>query len=173
MKCHLWPQLYLNQLLGRLDFSKMLIKVDDIVSTPAVRALIALHVEELNRLVPESDDVLDVSSLQATNVTLFSAWEGEELLGCGALKELLPTHGEIKSMRTVEAHMRKGVGKAILQHLISVAKRRGYSSLSLETGKDPPFQSARDFYSTMGFRYCEPYGNLPPCPQSSFMTMDL
>lgn len=152
----------------------MFIKTDDIVSTPAVRALISLHVAELHRLVSsETCDVLDISSLQAENVTFYSAWEGPELLGCGAIKELSPTHGEVKSMRTVATHLRKGVGRAMLNHLISVAKERGYTRLSLETGKDASFESVRIFYGKMGFEFCDPYVNSPPCPQSSFMTLKL
>lgn len=151
----------------------MLIKVDD-VSTAALRSLILLHVAELCRIVPsESCDVLDLSSLQAKNITLYSAWDGLELLGCGALKELSPIHGEIKSMRTVTAHVGKGVGRAIVQHLINKAKERGYTRLSLETGKDPFFWSAQTLYSKMGFVFCDPYGSLPPCPDSLFMTLKL
>ncbi|KAB8255223.1 putative GNAT family N-acetyltransferase [Aspergillus pseudonomiae] len=150
----------------------MLIKIDDIKSTPAVLALISLHVAEINRMV-DSSDVLDVSSLQASNVTLYSAWEGHELMGIGALKELSPTHGEVKSMRTVATHFRKGVGRAIVEHLIKVAKERGYTRLSLETGKGVWFENARGFYTNMGFELCDPYGPLPPCPDSSFMTLKL
>ncbi|KAE8366446.1 putative GNAT family N-acetyltransferase [Aspergillus caelatus] len=150
----------------------MLIKIDDIKSTPAVLALISLHVAEINRMI-DSCDVLDVSSLQASNVTFYSAWEGHELMGIGALKELSPTHGEVKSMRTVATHFRKGVGRAIVEHLIKVAKERGYTSLSLETGKHASFERARGFYTNMGFQPCDPYGSLPPCPDSSFMTLKL
>ncbi|OGM47367.1 hypothetical protein ABOM_003826 [Aspergillus bombycis] len=150
----------------------MLIKIDDIKSTPAVLALISLHVAEINRMV-DSCDVLDVSSLQASNVTLYSAWEGHELMGIGALKELSPTHGEVKSMRTVATHFRKGVGRAIVEHLIKVAKERGYARLSLETGEGASFENARGFYTNMGFKLCDPYGPLPPCPDSSFMTLKL
>jgi putative acetyltransferase len=163
--------LYAISPVPNLSF-KMLIKIDDIKSTPAVLALISLHVAEINRMV-DSCDVLDVSSLQASNVTFYSAWEGPELMGIGALKELSPTHGEVKSMRTVEIHSRKGVGRAIVEHLINVAKERGYTRLSLETGKDASFESARGFYTNMGFELCDPYGELPPCPDSSFMTLKL
>lgn len=150
----------------------MHIKIDDIQSTPAVLDLISLHVAEINRIV-NSSDVLDVLSLQASNVTFYSAWEGHELMGIGALKELSPTHGEVKSMRTVATHFRKGVGRGIVEHLIGVAKERGYTRLSLETGKDASFESARGFYTNMGFEICDPYGPPPPCPDSSFMTLKL
>jgi len=152
----------------------MHIKIDDITSTPAVLDLISFHVAEINRMVG-SCDVLDVSNLQAPNVTFYSAWEGDELMGIGALKELSPTHGEVKSMRTVATHFRKGVGRAIVQHLIKVAKERGYARLSLETGKDVSFESTREFYTKMGFEVCDPYaiGSLPPCPNSSFMTLNI
>ncbi|OQE15492.1 hypothetical protein PENSTE_c028G02107 [Penicillium steckii] len=150
----------------------MLIKIDDLKSTPAVLDLISLHVAEINRMV-DSCDVLDVSSLQASNATFYSAWEGNDLMGIGALKELSSTHGEVKSMRTVATQLRKGVGRAIVEHLIKVAKERGYDRLSLETGKDASFKSARGFYTNMGFELSEPYGPLPPCPDSSFVTLKL
>lgn len=89
--------------------------------------------------------VLDLTALQHPSISVYSAWEGQELLGCGALKELSPTTGEIKSMRTATAHLRKGVGRAIVQHIIDEAKGRGYVSLSLETGTDESFRRAREF----------------------------
>lgn len=94
-------------------------------------------------------------------------------MGIGALEELSPTHGEVKSMRAVAAHFRKRVGRVIVEHLIKVAKERGYTRLSLETGIDSSFESARRFYTNMGFELCDPYGPLAPCPDSSFMTLEL
>ncbi|KAB8278148.1 hypothetical protein BDV30DRAFT_204172 [Aspergillus minisclerotigenes] len=120
-----------------------------------------------------SSDIHDVSSLQELTVTFYSPWEGHELMGIGALKELSPTHGEVKTMRAVATHFRKGVGRAIIEHLIKVARERGYTRLSLETGKDTSFESARAFYTHMDFELCDPYGPLPPCPDSSFMTLKL
>lgn len=135
-------------------------------------ALISLHVAEINRMVG-SCDILDVSSLQESTVTFYSPWEGHELMGIGAFKELSPTHGEVKSMRAVAAHFRKGVGRAIVEHVIKVAKKRGYTRLRLETGIDSSFESARRFYTYIGFELCDPYGPLAPCPDSSFMTLKL
>lgn len=120
-------------------------------------ALISLHVAEINRMVG-SCDILDVSSLQESTVTFYSPWEG---------------NGEVKLMRAVAAHFCKGVGRAIVEHLIKVAKERRYTRLSLETGIDSSFESARRFYTNMGFELFDPYGPLAPCPDSSSMTLEL
>jgi putative acetyltransferase len=159
-----------------LSFSSwinMLIKEDDL-STSAIRSLLSLHVAELQSKTPSgSCYVLDVSSLQESTTTVFSAWDGQELLGCGALTELSPTHGEIKSMRTAAAHLRKGVGRAMVQHIISVAKSRGYTGLRLETGSDASFATARALYYSMGFEFCGPFGEYAPSEHNCFMTLTL
>ena len=103
----------------------------------------------------------------------FTAWDRDELLGCGALKELDDTHGEIKSMRTVTAHLRKGVAAAILEHIVDVARARGYDCLSLETGSGGPFDAALRFYEKHGFDYCEPFADYELDPFSRFMTLRL
>lgn len=89
---------------------------------------------------------------------VYTAWEGNSLLGCGVLKQLSLMHGEIKSMRTVQGHLRKGVAKAILKHIIAETRERKYRSLSLETGTDGRFESARRLYLGMGFNVCGPFG---------------
>jgi putative acetyltransferase len=91
------------------------------------------------------------------------------LLGCGALKELDPTHGEVKSMRTATAHRRTGVARAILQRIVDEARARGYTRLSLETGSQPPFQPARRLYESFGFTYCGPFVGYEEDPNSVFM----
>jgi putative acetyltransferase len=102
-----------------------------------------------------------------------SVWENGELLGCGALKELAPHHGEIKSMRTASAHVRKGVARAVVHHIIAEAKRRGYRRLSLETGSQAAFEPARRLYAACGFTYCEPFAEYVNDPNSAFMTLEL
>lgn len=96
--------------------------------------------------------------------------EKNELLGCGALKELNSLHGEIKSMRTSTSHLRKGVAKRILQQIIEEAKRRGYSRISLETGSMNAFEPARRLYAGFGFQYCKPFSDYIDDPNSVFMT---
>jgi putative acetyltransferase len=122
---------------------------------------------------PESVHALPIEELRSPNITFWSVWEGGELLGCGALKELDPHHGEIKSMRTAPRHLRKGVAGAVLDHIIDEAKRRGYGRLSLETGSMVAFEPARRLYAQFGFTYCEPFADYVADPNSVFMTMEL
>ena len=99
--------------------------------------------------------------------------ESDELMGCGALKELSATAGEVKSMRTANAFLRRGVGGAVLTHLIAEAKRRGYTTLNLETGSGPTFGPAMALYAKFGFRPCGPFGDYAANDFSRFMELDL
>ncbi len=116
---------------------------------------------------------LDLEGLRADNVTFWSAWDGDDLLGCAALKELDPGHGEIKSMRTAQTHLGKGVGSALVDHIVGVARERGYSTLSLETGSGPAFEPAHALYLKHGFEFCGPFGDYTNDPFSRFMTLRL
>lgn len=131
-----------------------------------------LHGMTLNS-PPESTHALGLESLRKPEITFWSAWDRDELLGCGALKELDNHHGEIKSMRTSSLHLRKGVAKHVLEHIIDEAKRRGYESLSLETGSQEAFHPARTLYSNFGFRFCDPFSDYIEDPNSVFMTLEL
>ncbi len=122
---------------------------------------------------PESIHALDIEALRSPNITFWTAWDGRELLGCGALLELDRQHGEIKSMRTARDHLRKGVGSRILQHIIGEAERRAYTRLSLETGSQEAFAPARALYSSFGFTLCDPFADYAPDPNSVFMTRAL
>jgi putative acetyltransferase len=148
--------------------------VTDNLTHPAVLALIEEHVRGMYSTSPETSvHTLDISELQSDDITVWTAWEDEDLLGCGALKELDAEHGEIKSMRTATAHLRKGVAAAILEHMIAVARGRGYQRLSLETGSGGPFDAALRFYENHGFEYCEPFADYVLDPFSRFMTLRL
>ena len=150
----------------------MEIKIDDL-SGEKIIELIRIHLSGMaENSPPESIHALNIAQLKQPNITFYSAWEGDALLGCGALKELTATHGEIKSMRTVEKHLRKGVARAILQHLLNEAKTRGYTKVSLETGSMDAFQPARRLYETFGFTYCEPFDQYIDDPNSTFMTLN-
>src|SRR5262249_19060971 len=116
---------------------------------------------------------LDVSELQGSDITFWTVREGSLLLGCGALKELDSTHGEIKSMRTPADLRRKGAGRAVLAHIIAEAKARGYARLSLETGSFDAFLPAQRLYESFGFNYCGPFGDYTPDPNSVFMALQL
>src|SRR5437899_7544680 len=110
----------------------MHIERDDL-SRPEIAELLKEHLASMFvHSRPESVHALPIEGLRSPDITFWSVWENGELLGCGALKELDPRHGEIKSMRTAAAHLRKGVARAVLYHIIVEAKRRGYRRLSLE-----------------------------------------
>ena len=122
---------------------------------------------------PESIHALDVQSLRKPEVTFWSVWQDTELMGCGAIKELDPRHGEIKSMRTVSSHLRKGVAARLMEHIIEEAGRRGYERLSLETGSMEAFAPARSLYARFGFEPCGPFADYVEDPYSVFMSRNL
>ena len=151
----------------------MRIEVDDL-SRPAVHALLQEHLANMYELSPpESVHALDLSKLRAPDITFWSVWDGATLVGCGALKQMSATEGEIKSMRTPKALRRRGAGRAVLEHIIAEAKRRGYRRLNLETGSQDGFVPARTLYESFGFTYCGPFGDYKPDPNSAFMTREL
>ena len=151
----------------------MHIEIDDL-SRPEIHALLNEHLKSMYALSPpESVHALDLEKLRQPGITFWSAWEGPLLVGCGALKELDPTHAEVKSMRTPGALRRRGAGRAILGHILGVARCRGYARLSLETGSMGPFQPARTLYESVGFTCCAPFGEYRDDPNSVFMTLTL
>jgi putative acetyltransferase len=151
----------------------MRIETDDL-SGPEIHALLNEHLQNMYELSPpESVHALDLEKLRKPGITFWTAWEGSLLLGCGALKELDGKHGEVKSMRTPSALRRKGAGRALLAHIIEVARTRSYERLSLETGAMEAFKPAQLLYESFGFTYCGPFGEYREDPNSVFMTMRL
>lgn len=151
----------------------MRVTVDD-PGLPEVRKLLEEHLRDMYELSPpESVHALDVGKLQESDVTFWTVRDGPLLLGCGAIKEIDSGHGEIKSMRTPLSLRRRGAGRALLTHMIAVARERGYKRLSLETGAREAFAPAQRLYGSFGFRYCEPFGNYRLDPNSVFMTLEL
>ena len=151
----------------------MRVDLDD-PARPDVFALLEEHLRSMHELSPpESVHALDVTGLQRPEVTFWSVREQDRLLGCGALKELDPEHGEVKSMRTPQSLRRKGAGRAVLKHIIEEARRRGYKRLSLETGSMEAFRPAWRLYESLGFQYCGPFADYKPDPNSVFMTFVL
>ena len=149
------------------------IKIDDL-SGPEVGELLAEHLRCMAAQSPaESRHALNLEGLRQPGITFWSVWKEGELAGCGALKELDPEHGEIKSMRTAVGHLRQGVGSFVLEHIIGEAKRRGYRRLSLETGSMPYFRPAHALYRKFGFRECAPFAGYREDPNSLFMTKQL
>ena len=141
---------------------------------PRVVALLNAHVARARAETARgSAHALDLSGLRAADVTFWSAWEGDELAGVGALKTLTPEHGEVKSMHTAESMRRRGVGGAILRHIVAAARARGMSRLSLETGSWPYFAPARALYARHGFVECAPFGDYRKDPNSVFMTLEI
>jgi len=149
------------------------IRADDLAGAQ-VRELLREHLAGVRQhSPPESVHALDLTELQARDVTFWSVWDSAQLVGCGALKELDPLHGEVKSMRTADSHLRKGVAASVLRHIVNVARQRGYRTLSLETGVQAAFAPARALYTRAGFERCGPFGNYSADPNSFFMTLSL
>lgn len=139
-----------------------------------VIALLGEHLRGMaDHSPPESIHALDIEGLKAPDITFWTMRDGKELLGCIALKQLDAKHGEIKSMRTSSAHLRRGVAAALLEHLVAEARRRSYERLSLETGSGPGFEAAHALYRKFGFEYCGPFANYRDDPFSRFMTSEL
>jgi putative acetyltransferase len=149
------------------------IRIDDL-SDPRIAALLQEHLDDMYRTSPpESVHALDLSGLKKPEITFWSVWSGNELVGCGALKHLDAEHAELKSMRTPNAHRRKGIGKIILDHIWKEARQRGYRRMSLETGSMEFFEPARRLYASYGFVPCKPFADYRDDPNSFFMTLNL
>jgi putative acetyltransferase len=151
----------------------MKIESDDLTRGEVV-ALLEEHLSNMHELgPPESVHALDLARLRSPDITFWTIWEAGALLGCGALKELSPTHGEIKSMRTPQALRGKGAGRAMLAHIVDTARQRGYQRLSLETGSVDAFLPAQKLYASFGFAVCGPFAGYKEDPHSVFMTLPL
>lgn len=147
---------------------------EDGLSGRDIAALLQEHLDDMYEITPaQSVHALDLEALRSPDVTFWSAWEGDVLLGCGALKELDMQSGEVKSMRTFKEHRGKGVASKILEHMIQEAKQRGYQTLSLETGSMIEFKPARALYERYGFEYCGPFTDYVEDPNSVFMMKKL
>jgi putative acetyltransferase len=148
--------------------------VRDDLQHPKVLALLEEHLRSSrSHSPPESVHALDVESLRGPGIAFWVAWDGEDLLGCSALKRLDAQHVELKSMRTSYAHQRKGVARAMLTHLLTEAKASGFERMSLETGTPDAFSAARALYRDMGFEECGPFAGYVLDPYSVFMTRQL
>lgn len=138
---------------------------------PAIIDLLKFHLDANIAVTPPgSVHALDLDALKVPQISFFAGWDGDELMVIGAVKEIEPGHGEIKSMRTVEAHRAKGLGAKMLDYLMTHAKERGLKRLSLETGSFDYFEPARKLYEKRGFTHCEPFGGYTLDPNSVFMT---
>jgi putative acetyltransferase len=127
------------------------IRIDDLSGAPT-QDLLAFHLRGMQAWSPpESVHALDLSALKTPDITVWTVWDGDAIAGIGAMRQLSSSQGELKSMRTHPDHLRKGVAAALLEHIISEAKARGLSQLSLETGSGPAFDPALSLYRRRGF----------------------
>ena len=144
------------------------------MSGPQIARLLQEHLQSMAlHSPPESVHALDLEALRKPGMMLWSLWQGDELLGCGGLKTLDGGHGEIKSMRTASAHLRRGVAARLLEHILKEARARGIGRLSLETGSAPAFKPAIALYRRFGFDFCGPFADYREDPYSVFMTLRL
>ena len=149
------------------------IVVDDL-SGPEIAAFLDEHVQQMRSITPlESKHALDLDGLRKPEITFWTVWDGDRVVGCGALKRLDPSHAELKSMRTAPARQRGGIASLLLEHIIAEARRMGFTRLSLETGSAEFFLPARKLYEKFGFDYCEPFADYRPDPHSAFLTRTL
>jgi putative acetyltransferase len=144
------------------------------LTDPRVRQLLHLHLTGMQAITPP-DNVyaLDLTGLQAPGVTVWTVWDGETLLGCGALKELDATSGELKSMRTDPRHLRRGVATRLLEYLLALARSRGYRRVSLETGSGAAFEPALALYRRYGFSNGPAFGDYQASEFNQFLHLDL
>lgn len=141
------------------------------LDAPAVVALLRAHLAEVQaQSTPGGAHVLDADGLRRPGVSFWAAWRDDALLGCAALRELDPLHGEIKGMRTAPDQLRRGTGAALMAHILGVARERGYRRLSLETGTSAEFEAAHALYRQFGFTPCGAFGDYAEHPLSRFLS---
>jgi len=154
-------------------FVEIVIEVDD-PSAEDVQALLATHLAFSRRVTPvEFSFALDVERLAEPDVTFFSARRAGNLVGVAALKRLDESHAELKSMHTRQIERGRGVGAAMVEHVLAYARDEGYRRISLETGTTDEFAPARALYSRLGFTSCGPFANYEASPHNTFMTVEL
>lgn len=148
--------------------------IEDDLRGPEIAAFLQEHIDEMLSITPvESKHALDLDALRAPGITFWTVWDGDELVGCGAIKRLDGEHAELKSMRTARSRKRSGVASALLEHILAEATRMGYSRISLETGSADFFLPARSLYRKFGFVDCEPFADYHLDPHSAFLTRTL
>jgi putative acetyltransferase len=151
----------------------MHIQPDDLRHPQTIALLDAHRRSMFDHSPPESVHALDLDGLRKPEISFWSVWEGDALLGCGALKALNARQGEIKSMRTAAEHLRRGVAARMLEHILQVARSRGYTQLYLETGTPAAFAPARALYARYGFKECPPFADYVEDPYSVCMCLEL
>jgi putative acetyltransferase len=151
----------------------MQIRLDDLTG-PEIKRLLQDHLDDMYAASPpESVHALDLTQLQQPTISFWTVWDNQQLAGCGAVKELDSTQAEIKSMRTAKDYRGKGVAVLLMEHILQIAKDRGYTRLYLETGPQDFFLPARKLYEKFGFEYCEPFADYELDPYSVFMVRSI
>jgi putative acetyltransferase len=146
------------------------IAVDDLCG-PEIAAFLDEHVQQMRSITSlESKHALDLDGLRVPEVTFWSVWDDDAIVGCGAIKGLDAGHAELKSMRSASTRKRSGIASTLLEHIIAEVRRMGFTRLSLETGSAEFFHPARKLYEKFGFGYCQPFADYRPDPNSVFMT---
>lgn len=161
--------------MGEIKYSHRMMKIiEDDLTHADVHALIALHLNHMDDHSPQdSSYTLDLSGLQHDKITVWTIWQDDSLLGCAGLHELSPDWAEVKSMRTHPDHLRQGVAAAMMEHMLKVAKQRGYKKLSLETGTTPAFDPALKLYRKYGFANGDVFADYRESPYNQFLHLDL
>ena len=152
---------------------KITIKRDDLADGRVIGLLEEHHEQMQQYSPPESIHALNKAEFFDEMLTFWSAWHGDVLTACGALKQLSEDHGEIKAMKTSSQYLRRGIAEKILDEIVKAARRRNYSALRLETGSNQAFVPATRLYLKFGFQECGPFGNYKSDPYSRFFTLDL
>lgn len=151
----------------------MKIKVDNLESIELRQLLQEHHEDMMKYSPPKSVHALDISSLKSPDITFWTLWINDELAGCGALKKLNNKHAELKSMRTSQRFLRKGVASKLLTHILEMAKKQSFEKISLETGTKEVFVPAQQLYQRFGFEVCEPFSTYKKDPYSMFLTKSI
>jgi len=152
----------------------MLKSIEGNFDNTEVHDLLVKHFIELRLVSPKgSTHVLDIAGLKVSSIKFWSLWEGEELMGIGALKFINNIHGEFKSIRVNDKFKNKGYGLEVINHLINEAKKLNIEQLSLETGAGNFFQNARKLFVKSGFRSCEPFSHYKKDVNSVYMSMQI
>ena len=163
----------LPQTIMEIAVTVVEICVDDL-SGSEIAGLLKGHLDHMAMLSPpDTVHTLDLESVRVPEVTFWTMWDGPDLLGCGALKELDPTFAEIKSMRTAPEHRGKGVAERLVKHILDVARQRGYQRISLETGTHADFQPAHRLYKRFGFDYGDAFADYAITEHNVCMTLEL
>ncbi len=141
---------------------------------PEIVQLVRAHLDFANLHSPPEDvHALDLEALVSDDITFYSATVDGEVRAMGALRELDESHGELKSMHTAAAARGTGLGRAMVEHLLSVARDRGYRRVSLETGSMDAFVPSRNLYKSFGFEECPPFAGYVESSYSVCMTLEI